>query len=94
MSTEAFYMFMEMYSDGLLYIKKSHLTSYFNRICNFTGLPAISTPMGLDSNEMPIGIQFISKWVCLLFSANSCFLLTIIQVGRGKASRYWHVLGA
>merc|ERR1711935_101593 len=48
--------------NGLLYIENSHLTSYFTRICNFTGLPAISTPMGLDSNEMPIGIQFISKW--------------------------------
>jgi len=47
---------------GLINLKISHLASYFLRICNFTGLPAVATPMGLDSNKMPVGIQFISKW--------------------------------
>ena len=30
---------------------------------NFTGLPAISTPMGYDKNNMPIGLQLASSWV-------------------------------
>ena len=54
---------LDSYSDGLIDLNISNMASYFLRICNFTGLPAIATPMGLDSNKMPVGIQFISKWV-------------------------------
>ena len=65
---------------GLLDIKNSHLTSYFNRICNFTGVPAISTPIGRDSNEMPIGIQFIAKWV----RVNECVIFLQFSSGTRK----------
>lgn len=34
----------------------------FTKMFNFTGLPAISTPMGYDKNNMPIGLQFASSW--------------------------------
>jgi aspartyl-tRNA(Asn)/glutamyl-tRNA(Gln) amidotransferase subunit A len=29
---------------------------------NLTGLPALSVPYGFSSEELPIGIQLVSKW--------------------------------
>ena len=30
---------------------------------NLTGLPALSVPYGLSSEDLPIGIQLVSKWM-------------------------------
>lgn len=34
----------------------------FAFVANFLGLPAISIPVGLTKNGLPIGMQFMSKW--------------------------------
>ncbi|KAJ3413235.1 hypothetical protein HDV05_008295 [Chytridiales sp. JEL 0842] len=34
----------------------------FVHMCNFAGIPGVSVPVGLDSNGLPIGIQFMAQW--------------------------------
>ncbi|RHZ87392.1 hypothetical protein Glove_36g21 [Diversispora epigaea] len=34
----------------------------FAQLANFTGIPAVSVPAGYDSNNLPIGLQFMAKW--------------------------------
>ena len=35
----------------------------FAKLANFTGVPAITSPMGFDENDMPIGFQLMGNWV-------------------------------
>ena len=54
---------MLVHLDGLSCADEAGLAVVFTKVANFLGLPAISTPMGYDKNDMPIGIQFMAKWV-------------------------------
>ena len=37
------------------------MLTYFTRLHNLTGFPALSIPCGLDSNNLPIGLQIAGK---------------------------------
>ena len=43
--------------------------SQFTKLANFVGVPAISTPMGVDGNNMPVGFHLMANWVSYKHSA-------------------------
>jgi len=51
---------LELLVDGVTvsWMHVMDITSYFN----LTGLPALSVPYGFSSENLPIGIQLVSKW--------------------------------
>jgi len=53
------------FSPELTYEEVSNRAVNFSAFCgvhNITGNPAISLPMGLDSNNMPLGVQFVAPY--------------------------------
>ena len=64
------YTSIDPFIDGLSCATATSKCTAFTKMFNFTGLPAISTPMGYDKNNMPIGLQLASSWVIYrLFSS-------------------------
>jgi aspartyl-tRNA(Asn)/glutamyl-tRNA(Gln) amidotransferase subunit A len=40
---------------------KMYLSDIFTIPANLAGLPAISIPCGMDSNDLPVGLQLMAK---------------------------------
>ena len=41
-------------------VEKGFTSDLFSIVCNLTGIPAISVPMGKDKNGIPMGFQVMS----------------------------------
>ena len=46
----------------MMYAKNAVEFATYTGLYNVTGEPAISLPMGLDSNGMPLGVQFAAPY--------------------------------
>lgn len=67
---------------------KMYLNDIFTVTANMAGLPAISVPAGLDENNLPLGLQFISS----AFNESLLFQFSQViekSVGRLHANEWW-----
>ena len=50
---------------------KNYLLDIYNVTANLAGIPAIAIPLGFGNDEMPIGMQIMGNWFCLLYTSDA-----------------------